>query len=150
MSNEDENLMEDHDYDGIQELDNDLPFWWIALFVITVIFGFSYMAYDMLGLGLNQDQRLEQSFKVAEEKQKAYEWSLVKESAKGNQTAAVEVVELPEPTEGNISRGKEIFCQKLFLLPWHGRSGIGWPEPNRQFLHSRPRIGRCSPHHYLR
>ena len=28
-----------HDYDGIQELDNPLPMWWVGLFVFTVVYG---------------------------------------------------------------------------------------------------------------
>ena len=36
-------LISDHDYDGIKELDNDLPPWWKWLFYITVAFGIIYM-----------------------------------------------------------------------------------------------------------
>lgn len=35
----------DHDYDGIKELDNDLPRWWVWLFYITIVFGVLYMLY---------------------------------------------------------------------------------------------------------
>jgi len=35
----------DHDYDGIQELDNDLPRWWVWLFILCVIWGVLYMAW---------------------------------------------------------------------------------------------------------
>lgn len=33
----------DHNYDGIKELDNHLPSWWTALFYITIIIGVVYM-----------------------------------------------------------------------------------------------------------
>ena len=33
----------DHDYDGIRELDNELPPWWVYLFWITIIFSVVYM-----------------------------------------------------------------------------------------------------------
>jgi len=36
-------LIKDHSYDGIQELDNDLPPWWKWLFYITVAFGVVYL-----------------------------------------------------------------------------------------------------------
>jgi len=36
-------LIKDHSYDGIQELDNDLPPWWKWLFYITVVFAIVYM-----------------------------------------------------------------------------------------------------------
>ena len=35
----------DHDYDGIQELDNDLPPWWLYLFYFTIIWGVAYLLY---------------------------------------------------------------------------------------------------------
>lgn len=36
-------LIKDHSYDGIQELDNDLPPWWKWLFYITIAFAIIYM-----------------------------------------------------------------------------------------------------------
>ncbi|WP_185873476.1 cbb3-type cytochrome c oxidase N-terminal domain-containing protein [Blattabacterium cuenoti] len=40
----------DHGFDGIIELDNDLPIWWIHLFLLTIIFStiyfFSYLTLD--------------------------------------------------------------------------------------------------------
>ncbi len=42
----------DHDYDGIRELDNDLPPWWLYLFYITIVWAVLYFAwYHVLGLG---------------------------------------------------------------------------------------------------
>lgn len=38
-------ILIDHEYDGIRELDNDLPPWWLKLFYITIIFGFVYLIY---------------------------------------------------------------------------------------------------------
>jgi cytochrome c oxidase cbb3-type subunit 3 len=39
---ENEKLM-DHEYDGIQELDNFLPPWWTWLFIITIVFSVAYV-----------------------------------------------------------------------------------------------------------
>ena len=39
------NKLIDHDFDGIQEYDNDLPGWWKALFLITIIFSIIYVPY---------------------------------------------------------------------------------------------------------
>jgi cytochrome c oxidase cbb3-type subunit 3 len=38
-----------HEYDGIQEIDNPLPRWWVFMFWATIVFGFGYLA--MYGLG---------------------------------------------------------------------------------------------------
>lgn len=45
-------LLLDHEADGIRELDNDLPRWWVWLFCITSAFAFAYMGYfHVLKLG---------------------------------------------------------------------------------------------------
>ncbi len=38
-----ERLIKDHDYDGIRELDNDLPPWWKWLFYISIAFAIVYL-----------------------------------------------------------------------------------------------------------
>ncbi len=35
----------DHDYDGIQEMDNSLPRWWLYLFYLSIIYSVGYMVY---------------------------------------------------------------------------------------------------------
>ncbi|GGH77324.1 cytochrome c oxidase cbb3-type subunit 3 [Filimonas zeae] len=42
-AHEEEALQLDHDYDGIRELDNRLPSWWLYGFYITIIAGVIYM-----------------------------------------------------------------------------------------------------------
>lgn len=38
----DQDKLREHSFDGIQEYDNDLPRWWVWLFVITVVFAAIY------------------------------------------------------------------------------------------------------------
>lgn len=40
-----DNKLLSHDYDGIQELDNDLPRWWMWLFIITIVWAVLYVFY---------------------------------------------------------------------------------------------------------
>ncbi len=41
---EEEEIILDHNYDGIKELDNNLPPWWVWGFYATIIFGVIYLA----------------------------------------------------------------------------------------------------------
>ncbi len=42
----------DHDFDGIQEYDNDMPSWWINLFWITIVFALVYLLwFHVTGIG---------------------------------------------------------------------------------------------------
>ena len=34
-----------HDYDGIQELDNPLPMWWVGMFLLTIIYAIGYLVW---------------------------------------------------------------------------------------------------------
>ncbi len=38
-------IMLDHDYDGIKELDNQLPPWWKYGFLVTIVWAFGYLFY---------------------------------------------------------------------------------------------------------
>ena len=61
---EDQLLLE-HDYDGIKELDNNLPPWWVYLFYASIIFGVVYMVrYEVLGAD-NQEMELQQEIDQA-------------------------------------------------------------------------------------
>jgi cytochrome c oxidase cbb3-type subunit 3 len=41
---EEKEILLDHDYDGIRELDNPLPSWWVVSFVLTIVFAVPYYA----------------------------------------------------------------------------------------------------------
>lgn len=56
MSN---NKLEGHEYDGIRELDNPLPSWWLWTFFITIIFGAIYFIHYEFGGGPTLTQELE-------------------------------------------------------------------------------------------
>lgn len=57
----------DHEYDGIQELDNPLPGWWLATFYGAIIFSVIYVAYYHFGPGKSPEQELAQDLKKIEE-----------------------------------------------------------------------------------
>jgi cytochrome c oxidase cbb3-type subunit III len=45
MTEDKDPLLMDHEADGIRELDNKLPRWWVWLFYLTTIFAVVYMSY---------------------------------------------------------------------------------------------------------
>ncbi len=66
-------LLSDHEYDGIRELDNDLPSWWIWLFVITIVFSIVYLErlWIFEADSLIQEKEYERELVVAYEAQVA-------------------------------------------------------------------------------
>lgn len=70
---EEKDMVIDHEYDGIQELNNPIPTWFNALFYSTVLFGFVYLlVYHVFGWGMNQDQEYVQELAIAEKAKQEY------------------------------------------------------------------------------
>ena len=64
---EEKDLIIDHEYDGIKELDNPIPIWFNALFYSTMTFAVVYiLIYHVFGWGLNQNQEYAQEMEKAE------------------------------------------------------------------------------------
>lgn len=48
-------LLSGHEYDNIRELDNNLPKWWVWLFIITIVFSVVYLfVYDVIRVAPHQ------------------------------------------------------------------------------------------------
>jgi cytochrome c oxidase cbb3-type subunit 3 len=59
-------LLLDHDYDGIKELDNNLPPWWVYLFYICIVFAVVYLVrFEIMG-GDNQEMELKKEMAQAQ------------------------------------------------------------------------------------
>lgn len=68
-----QDVMLDHEYDGIRELDNSLPPWWVAMFYITIAFAVVYMTYyHFTGMGPSSREEFEMQMADAEEAVQAY------------------------------------------------------------------------------
>lgn len=118
---EKDKLIQDHEYDGIKELDNPLPRWWLMTFYITIVFAVVYFAYyEFLG-GPDSDQRLaaEMSHIRAEQEKGA-------EAAK-EEMATKDYVALASNQEV-LSRGKAEYMVKCMAC--HGDKGQGLIGPN--------------------
>ncbi|MDC1505378.1 MAG: cbb3-type cytochrome c oxidase N-terminal domain-containing protein [Winogradskyella sp.] len=110
----------DHNYDGIKELDNNLPPWWVYSFYISIIFAVVYMVrYHVLNA---DDQFVEYEIEYAEAN-KAIE--AYKKTAKGLvDFNTVEV--LVEASD--LKAGKKIF--EMNCVACHKPDGGGGIGPN--------------------
>jgi cytochrome c oxidase cbb3-type subunit 3 len=113
-------ILLDHDYDGIRELDNALPPWWKYGFYFTLVIGVLYiMNYHVLGIGMNPEQEYAAQMdegKRVEEAYKAKTKNLVDEN---NVTMA---------DAAGIAEGKKVFQTTCFAC--HGKDGEGGIGPN--------------------
>lgn len=116
------------EYDGIQELDNALPPWWLWLFAITLVFGYSYIFYyHTLGMGDLSAKEYEKAMIQADAEVKAY-------LATQPTTDENNVTALTEPDR--IQNGKMIFEKNC--VSCHGAEGGGGVGPNltdNQWIH---------------
>lgn len=99
-----EDVMTDHDYDGIRELDNVLPPWWLAGFYITVAVGIFY--YVMIFAFGKYNQADE--YAAAVEAGKAQVEQYKKDHPELYDDA--NLVALTDPAD--IQKGKELFTSK--------------------------------------
>jgi len=110
----------DHDYDGIKELDNTLPPWWVYLFYITIIFGVAYLAKYHLFDG--DSSAIEYEKEVAQAELDIAEY---KKTAKGLVDAST--VELLTE-DSDLSAGEVIFVDNCVAC--HKADGGGGIGPN--------------------
>lgn len=114
-------ILLDHNYDGIRELDNHLPPWWVNMFIMTVIWSVGYMYYyHWGGSGANQDQAYKLEVETAKK-----EIALAL-AGKANDIDESSVVALTDP--GLIGQGELIF--KSACANCHGQKGEGTVGPN--------------------
>lgn len=113
-------LLMEHNYDGIQELDNVLPPWWIYLFYICIFFGVGYMGYYHLMGGETQDEEYQRKNSIA--LAEIEEW---KKTAKDLIDAST-VTLLTE--DADLNAGKTIYMEKCVAC--HLADGGGSIGPN--------------------
>ena len=82
MSSDKKEPILDHDYDGIKELDNSLPRWWLGTFYITIVFSVIYYAVYEWGNGKTIDKEFEEDVALVEAKQAGTEKKIFPDAAK--------------------------------------------------------------------
>jgi cytochrome c oxidase cbb3-type subunit 3 len=113
-------LILDHNYDGIKELDNDLPPWWLYGFYASIIFAAVYLVKYEIFNGDNQYDELETEYAQAKVELEEY-----KKTAK-------DLVDFNTVTvladAGDIAKGKTIF--QANCVACHMADGGGGIGPN--------------------
>ena len=118
---EEKSLVMEHEYDGIQELDNPIPTWFMYLFYITIAFAICYLlVYHVFGIGQLQYDEYKTEVAQAKAAQQLY---LSKQANRVDENT-VKLVSDPQV----ISAGRAIFQQSC--MPCHGDHAQGNVGPN--------------------
>ena len=117
---EEHELILNHNYDGIKELDNDLPPWWLYGFYASIIFAVFYLAKYEVFNGDNQYDELETEYAEAKIEIEEY-----KKTAKN--LVDFNTVELLTEAS-DLSNGKKIF--EANCVACHQADGGGGIGPN--------------------
>jgi len=118
---EEKSLLIAHEYDGIQELNNPTPAWFMVLFYSTIIFGIGYLlVYHVFDIGQLQDAEYKTEMAQAEVAKKIYL------SKAANQVDENTVKLITDPAL--LAEGKATF--KSTCAPCHGDNAQGAVGPN--------------------
>ena len=118
---EEKDLIMEHEFDGIHELDNPTPAWFMALFYSTIVFAVCYLLiYHVFGVGQLQDAEYKTEMAIANKEKEAF----LAKSANNIDESSVKI-----STDATlISDGKAIFIASC--SPCHGAAGQGVVGPN--------------------
>ena len=106
-------LLSDHEYDNIRELDNNLPKWWVWLFIITIVGSVVYVCYyDVFKFGPSQEQEYKNEVTAA--------------GSPGQPSQADAATLAPLSDKASLDAGKEIWmklCKTCHLEGGQGQIG---------------------------
>ena len=118
---EEKDMLIEHDYDGIRELDNPTPAWFMWLFYITVVFAVVYMLnFHVFKLGKLQDEEYAIEMKIADFEKKAF---LAKSANRVDENSVKLSTEYAV-----LGEGKSIYTKNCVAC--HGQKGEGSVGPN--------------------
>ena len=114
-------IMLDHNYDGIRELDNSLPPWWVYSFYITILFAVIYLIRFHVTMSAPlQMQEYEKELAEAE---------AVKAEYASKQANQIDEANLEALKDGaRLASGKKVFVDNCQIC--HGAGGEGLVGPN--------------------
>jgi cytochrome c oxidase cbb3-type subunit III len=117
-----DNLLSGHEYDNIRELDNNLPKWWVWLFIITIIYSVVYIfVYDVIKVAPYQQDEWKNEMAVAG-------------SPTPGQQAPVAAADLVALTDqGSIAAGKDTWLKQCKVCHLEGGQGLVGPNLTDNF-----------------
>jgi cytochrome c oxidase cbb3-type subunit III len=117
--NPDDAPLLDHDADGIRELDNLLPRWWVWLFYLTILFSVGYMGYyHVLGRG---------DLQIAEYTKEAKRGEEIKAAALAKFETSIGTL-APDSDNAVVTKGQQVYT--TMCAPCHRPDGGGLVGPN--------------------
>jgi cytochrome c oxidase cbb3-type subunit 3 len=112
-------LLMDHEADGIRELDNKLPRWWVWLFYFSIIFAVLYFGYyHVLGKGDLSGAEYLKEMKIGNE---------LKNAAMSKFEVGIPTLQ-PSTNEAVITQGRQLFS--MMCAPCHRADAGGLVGPN--------------------
>lgn len=114
-------MMLEHQYDGIAELDNPTPPWFMYLFYSTIVFGVIYLfVYHIAGDGQIMKNEYNEEVTIAEKAREAYMKKFANSVNENNVVALKDAKGLDE--------GKKLYTQNCVAC--HGQEAEGKVGPN--------------------
>lgn len=114
-------ILMDHDFDGIRELDNNLPPWWVWGFVASIIFAIFYLThYHVTKTGDLQIAEYDKSVAEAQVEIDAYMSTMAMNVDESNVTILTE--------SADVNNGKALFTTNCVVC--HKDKGEGLIGPN--------------------
>jgi cytochrome c oxidase cbb3-type subunit III len=112
-------IMLDHDYDGIKELDNALPPWWKYGFIFTIAVACIYLLnFHVFGTGLNPTEEYAEEIKKAKIENEIFE-------AKNKDK--IDESKVPMEDAAGIAIGQQLF--EANCVACHLKGGAGSQDP---------------------
>lgn len=116
-------ILLDHNYDGIEELDNPLPKWWQIIFYGAIIYSFVYVGYYEFGSGPSLQDELNRDMA---------KWAEIQDAAKqqdgGGNDSLLAIWNNESERTQLIEAGRSVYA--MYCAACHGDLGQGVIGPN--------------------